>query len=441
MRLHMEKTISRIMISMTVIFLLSFLQYFLPIEPIMQLIPVLLLIFMAYMILIFSNPIILSRIISRIFAPKSLLFILALTSVPIIVSSFSGRVYPVLYGCLMILTLFSIRVILSAVTIEVVLTSYFYASVIAVPVFVILSGRTLFDTIIGNKRLFIFYFHPNLIAFLIGGFIPVQFWKLRTLTKKRLWILTLIFVGSIIIFFSSSRGAMVAILVGVGAIFVVYNIKQIRNGSIILKGRHFFYAAFILVVTLTILIFRPQTINEVLWYFADKLDLFSPYRGLGTGLTGRIDKWNFTLYTLERGSWFLGNGFRSGSADLGFSIDNGYLTLIYEIGLVPALLVMTKYIWFTLSFTLKYLRARTFQETALYLSLVFIMVVFLTNNIVARYLFGLGNPFSLLALFFLLLSRKDLKDRCWIQVKNVGYKKVKGLLIPLKVRQYSEKTS
>jgi len=106
---------------------------------------------------------------------------------------------------------------------------------------------------------------------------------------------------------------------------------------------------------------------------------------------------------------------------LGFSIDNGYLTILYEIGIVPALLIATKYIWVTLSFALKYFRAQTFQDAALYLSLIFIMVVFLTNNMVARYLFGLGNPFSILALFFLLLTRKDLQDNRLIQVKSKGY--------------------
>ena len=422
------------MMLLTIIFLLSFFEYFSPLKPITLLIPVFLIVLLAYTIVIFSNPDRLRRIIGQLFAPEIFLFILGLTLVPISVSSFSGRIDSLLYGCLMILTLFSIRVILSVVSIEEVLSSYFYASVIAIFMFVILSGRTLFDTITGNNRLFVFYFHPNLIAFLIGGFIPVQFWKFRTQTKNRLWILALILIGLIILFFSSSRGSIVAILVGVGTISALYYIKKIRNGSLTLTGRHFIYATFILVVTLTISVLWPQKMNGVLWYIADKLDLFNPYRGIGTGLTGRIDKWNITLYALEHGSWFLGNGFRSGSRDLGFSIDNGYLTLIYEIGIVPSALVIIKYILVTLSFALKYLRAQTFQENALSLSLVFIMVIFLTNNIVARYLFGLGNPFSLLALFFLLLSQGDLKGRGWIQVKIGGYKKVKRLLIPSKMR-------
>jgi hypothetical protein len=188
------------------------------------------------------------------------------------------------------------------------------------------------------------------------------------------------------------------------------------------------------VLAVIVIILWPKIVNKTLWYFAHKLDLFSPRRGLGTGLSGRIDNWNFTLYSLKRGSWFLGNGFRSGTAELGFSIDNGYLTIVYEIGIVPALLVTIKYIWVTLSFALKYFRAQTFQDTALYLSLIFIMVVFLTNNIVARYLFGLGNPFSLLAIFFLLLSRKDLKNKQWMQAKSKQFENVKGSLVTYRIR-------
>jgi hypothetical protein len=36
---------------------------------------------------------------------------------------------------------------------------------------------------------------------------------------------------------------------------------------------------------------------------------------------------------------------------------------------------------------------------------------FLTNNIVARYLFGIGNPVSLLALFFLVLHLDEFRPR------------------------------
>ena len=432
MRLQMEKTIFRMIMSLTVIFLLSFVQYFFPIEPIVQLIPVLLLFFLAYMVLIFSNPVNFSRIIGELFAPKIFLFILAITLVPTIVSLFFGDVYSVLYGCLMMLTLFSIRVILSVVSIEDVLSSYFYASAVAIPIFVIVNVKDLFDAITGNYRLFSFFFHPNLIAFLIVGFIPVQLWKFRTQTKYRFWILVLIFMGLIILFFSSSRGSIVSILAGGTVISAIYYFKQINIGNLKITGRHFLYAIFLSGLGMIIILINPIVVDNFLWYIADKLDLFNPYRGLGTGLTGRIDNWNFTLYSLKHGSWFLGNGFRSGSAELGFSIDNGYLTIVYEIGIIPALLVTIKYIWVTLRFALKYLRAQIFQETALSLSIIFIMVIFLTNNIVARYLFGLGNPFSLLALFFILLFKKDLQGRHWVQNKNLGYMKVKELLNQLR---------
>jgi len=421
MRLQIEKTSSRVMMSLTVVFLLSFLQYFFPIEIVTLLIPVSLLIFLAYTVLIFSKSDRFQRIIGELFAPKIFLFILAITLVPTIVSLFSGDVYSALYGCLMMVTLLSVRVILTVVSIKDVLSSYFYASVIAIPIFVIVNAKDLFTAITGNYRLFSFFYHPNLIAFLIGGFIPVQLWKIRTQTKHRFWILALIFMGLTILFFSSSRGSIVSIIAGGTVISSIYYFKQINIGNLKNAGRHFFYAIFLSGLAIIIIVINPIVVDNILWYIADKLDLFNPYRGLGTGLTGRIDNWNLTIYSLKHGLWFLGNGFRSGSRDLGFSIDNGYLTILYEIGIVPALLIATKYIWVTLSFALKYFRAQTFQDAALYLSLIFIMVVFLTNNMVARYLFGLGNPFSILALFFLLLTRKDLQDNRLIQVKSKGY--------------------
>jgi hypothetical protein len=441
MRFQIGKTKSSIVTLLTVIFLWSFFQYFFPLNHTTLLVPVSLLNLLAYTILIYSNPANFSRIIGEIFAPKTFLFILAVTIVPIIVSSFSGREYSVLYGCLMILTLFSIRAILNVVPIEDILSSFFYASVVAIPIFVIVNAKDLFAAITGNYRLYSFFYHPNLIAFLIGGFIPVQFWKFRTQTKYRIWILALIFMGSIIIFFSSSRGSIVSILTGGSVISAIYYFKQINIGNLKITGKHFFYAIFLSGLAMIIIVINPIVVDNVLWYITDKLAFYHPLRGLDTGVTGRLALWDTTIYALKHGSWILGNGFRSGSRDLGFSIDNGYLTLAYEIGLVPAFLVTTKYIWVTLRFTLKYLRAQTFQESALFHSLIFIMVVFLTNNIVTRYLFGLGNPFSLLGLFFLLLTRKDIEIGHWITEKKLGYKKVKRLLVSSKMERYAEKTS
>jgi len=295
MRLQIEKTSSRVMMSLTVVFLLSFLQYFFPIEIVTLLIPVSLLIFLAYTVLIFSKSDRFQRIIGELFAPKIFLFILAITLVPTIVSLFSGDVYSALYGCLMMVTLLSVRVILTVVSIKDVLSSYFYASVIAIPIFVIVNAKDLFTAITGNYRLFSFFYHPNLIAFLIGGFIPVQLWKIRTQTKHRFWILALIFMGLTILFFSSSRGSIVSIIAGGTVISSIYYFKQINIGNLKNAGRHFFYAIFLSGLAIIIIVINPIVVDNILWYIADKLDLFNPYRGLGTGLTGRIDNWNLAM--------------------------------------------------------------------------------------------------------------------------------------------------
>lgn len=412
---------------LVLVFLLSFLQYFLPIKITTLLVPVSLLTFTAHTAFVFSNPARQGRILTSLLAPGSLFFVLTLPLLPTIVSLFCGRDYSVFYGCLMILTLSAIRVILSVTSIEDVLSSYFYASAIAIPVFTCLAARGLLDAITGDYRLALFSFHPNLIAFLIAGFIPVQLWRFRIASKNKGWISALIFIGLLIVFFSSSRGSIVAILTGTAAVSIVYFIKQISTAELAVARRPLFYAMPVLALATSILIVKPQIISEALSYIADKLDLFSPYRGLNTGLSGRIERWNSTLYALEQGSWLLGNGYRSGSPDLGFSIDNGYLTLVYEIGLFPAIFVTAKYIWVTLRFVLEYLRSEAMEGRALYLSLAFVLVVFLTNNIVVRYLFGVGNPFSLLALFFLLLRRNDIDCGGRLQRKRKRYGKIEML--------------
>lgn len=397
---------------LTLVFLLSYMQYFFEMNLQILLIPISVLMLLGYTTIIFSPKYRLRKIFAKTFAPSNSFFVIALPLIPTITSLFCETWNPALYGFLMIAVLITIRSVLCVVSLEDILLSYFYASVIFLVIFVSISTSSLIEAILMNKRFANFSFHPNLLAFLLVGSIPVHLWVYKIKTKNNRWILILILINATIIFYASSRGSILALLTGLSGISFLSYIKHITNKSRPIKYHHFTKAAvfFILVAILTnVSLYTPHMIDNFSSYVSEILQLNSPYRGLHSGLSGRIDRWDLVLSDLQQGFLLFGNGYRTGSANFGFSIDNGYLTLVYELGIVVAILIVLKYLWVTVYFTLEYLRSKTMRGSALFFSLVFIMIIFLTNNMVARYLFGLGNPFSLLCLFFLVLSRKDIK--------------------------------
>jgi hypothetical protein len=313
----------------------------------------------------------------------------------------------------MIVTLITIRSILCVVSLEDILLSYFYAAVIFLVIFLSISTSNLIEDILMNKRFTILNFHPNLLAFLLVGSIPVYLWVYKIKTKHNWMILILILINVTIVFYASSRGSIVALLAGIAGISLLSYVKNISNKSQKKKRQYFFKVAFFFILASVLMIVSPSMIHvtdSFMSYLSEILQLNNPYRGLHSGLSGRIDRWDLALKDLEHSSLLLGNGYRTGNVKLGFSIDNGYLTLVYETGIFVTIFIVLKYLWVTVSFIREYLRSKTARSSAFFFSIIFIMGVFLINNIVARYLFGLGNPFSLLCLFFLVISRKDIDD-------------------------------
>jgi len=111
----------------------------------------------------------------------------------------------------------------------------------------------------------------------------------------------------------------------------------------------------------------------------------------------------------------IASGYRTGGeAQLGFSIDNGYLTLLFEVGLAGTLIIVSLYVR---ALTIALRECLNNRDERHYVGLGFsvFLIFVLTNNVVARYLFGMGNPVSILALIAIVASREDYnqrEDRC-----------------------------
>ena len=393
---------------LTLVFLLSYIQYLFEISIEILLVPISVLILLGYTLIIFSPEFRLRKILSNILSPTNFFFVIALPLISTTASLYCENRDPALYGLFMTTTLITIRGILCIVKLEDILKCYFYASVLFIAIYISISLPDLINAILMNHRFYNFSFHPNLLAFILVGSIPVQLWVYKTITNHKLWILVLILFNISIIFYASSRGSIVALLTGIFGISILGYTKRCISLSHN-KFRKYFWKPVVIFFLITI-VATVSLINHdrLVSYVYEILEINSPYRGLNSGLSGRINRWSLTLDDLKHGSLFFGNGYRTGSDLLGFSIDNGYLTLIYEMGAFVSIFVVIKYLWVTVYFARNYLRSFNIRDDALFFSLTFIMIIFLTNNIVVRYLFGMGNPFSLLCLFFFVLSNKDI---------------------------------
>jgi hypothetical protein len=128
---------------------------------------------------------------------------------------------------------------------------------------------------------------------------------------------------------------------------------------------------------------------------------------LDSGFTGRTTGWATVLNILPKTSWLWGNGYRTSDEDFQFSVDNGYLAGIYELGAFSAIITAAKYLLVLRLFSLAYASAQS-GSVPLLLALASTMVIFLANAFVHRVFFGGGDPASLLALFIFVSNREDV---------------------------------
>jgi O-antigen ligase len=135
--------------------------------------------------------------------------------------------------------------------------------------------------------------------------------------------------------------------------------------------------------------------------FSDIFLLNDEYRGLDSGFSGRDIRWNAAI-----NSWFdnylFGIGFGESTNFLGYTIDNAYLSALLELGLFGFSLYISLIIF---SLYLSFTRKSKFN-------LVFLLVYAIYGIFEKRY-FSVGNPYSIMFIFVLILSAsKKLEMKC-----------------------------
>jgi hypothetical protein len=388
-------TISRTLIlrwGLVLVFVLSYLVFFQELEPITQAIPVFTFLAVAGLALLRPGAVRKTSAEDRL----SAYFLLAVVPVLTLASSaLSERDITLRYWALLTSTLVAARIIGRSMPMRDVLHAFASAGQISIGILLVFG----FDELVRPGRLAAFELTPNLISFLAAGFGFAQLAAPRRNVFQKALVIATIGICAWFVYAATSRGTVVAVVVSVIlACFLRFykrgfTTKRMLVGSI--TGTSLLLASLIV------------PLGPVYDFIDEHLELSSPYRGLDTGLTGRIAVWRSVLEVLKDGSWLSGNGLRS-TDQIAYDIntvDNGYLVLLYEAGVVPAIGICLLYLTHTSRVIRNYLRSRDTEDSRGLMALVLVTIAFFTNNLTARYLFGMGNPYSLMMLVFLAAPR------------------------------------
>jgi len=401
---------------LALVFFLSFLQFCFERSDVVRLIPVSALLAGATVVLLVRPRETVRAILTSAVRPTTVLTISVVCFPPLLSSLYRGSSYPILYALAMVVTLVAARILLSAVGIEGLLLSFFYATTVSI---LIVVGMTFSDllTATGSKRYAPLYFEPNRISFFVASSIPTQLWFAARRRKKYVLLLSALCV--FIILAASSRGSSAALVIGGAVAAALYVVRLIRQHSFGMSRKSLAgILALLFLLTGFAAIDEPafETGGNYIW---TKMELDSRDRGLHSGFTGRANGWLILLDVFEKTSWWSGNGYRSTDEDFGFPVDNGYLSTVYELGLLSTTIVVAKYLVIICWVSIIYVTTRSTRDTCLLTSVV-TLVIFLANAFVLRVMFGCGDPVSLLALLWFVSSRQDA---CANQPPVISYSK------------------
>jgi O-antigen ligase len=176
-----------------------------------------------------------------------------------------------------------------------------------------------------------------------------------------------------------------------------------------LRVRHLHIIVVLLAIPLVVFfMLQHDRIGRMASFLNEFLSLSTSQRGLKSGLSGRTSIWDIAFRLLRtHNRWLFGFGYRAGDRMVG-TIDNGYIQLLFESGLIAGSLIFGSMLRV---FYLLWHASRPRENNAwtrYYMMLWCLMIVYFLNNISARYLFSFGSPFSLCVLCLMAASRQEL---------------------------------
>jgi O-antigen ligase len=398
-------------IVLALVFTLSFIIYFAPALTVsLQLAPL-----VAFAALVFCKALSADSLITALagFLEIDGLLYVVFLSVLMLVSSFeSSYGEAIQFALLLSICLLLARIYMTLVPIREVLEAFYWSAIVSMLIFLPLSFSTLIQSAMTLERLKAFNFHPNGLALQLSAYICVMIWKVMTGGRfAKIFSGAIASVCIVIIFLTSSRGAIVGVLAGAGfaiCIVLANAVKQDRKKTLRSVGM-----VLALLAAGTVVLQNVESIKEAYEVVDHLLALSTSDRGLDSGMTGRVDIWHEVLRAVSDGSWLFGHGVRSSDAVWSYDpkIDNSYLVILYDMGIVPLSLITWRFVTVLGRTTRNCFGTIDDDEKKLQLACGMFLVVLLVTSIVERSLFAVGNPFSLLAFLFFVTPTRCLEMR------------------------------
>jgi O-antigen ligase len=384
---------------LTLVFTLSFLTYMAPdLSESVQLAPLALFAGLVFFKVLWSESIL--NAVWSLFELDGLVYVLFIALLAIAPSLASASTKLIEMALIIISCLILARLYMTVVPVREVFEAYFLSGILSIALFIPLSLAGFLKSLQTLERFSAFNFHPNLLAFLLAGYFCAMVWKFLG-GDWRMKILTGLigFACLVIIFFASSRGSIVGILVGglfAAGIVIAGAAKEVRKKVL--------WSALLAAAAMLglFLIVQNHVWAQQSSAFVDQvLQLTQEDRGIDSGFSGRFYTWRAALRVFSDGTWLLGHGIRSSdSMSEGNWIDNSYLVVLYETGLVSLCLITWRFLQILRRFSSGYLHSTNELQRRLWLACAMLLAVFLVNNMVSRHLFSVGNPYSLVVLLF-----------------------------------------
>lgn len=323
------------------------------------------------------------------------------------ISYISHDSYSITYGLVFILVIFCARLVVQEIGMAAVLRAYSQAAILTVCFLLTFDiRRVLAGT---SARFSTSGVHPNLVGFILGGFLPIIVWRAleyRVRWKKRAAVFLAV-MTFLIIFFTGSRGTLSAIF-GAALLLVLRALVFERWLSHIRISHSLVVAILAAMPILMVLLVQHNRIGHFLDFLVSTLQLTSSQRGINSGFSGRTYIWHIALYILRaENRWLIGFGYRAGDRLVG-TIDNGYIQLLFESGLIAGGIILGSIVRVLV---LVWRAAGLAQNGAwrrYYTVLWCMIVIYLMNNVSTRYLFSFGSSFSLCVICMMTCSRREL---------------------------------
>ena len=322
----------------------------------------------------------------------------AITLLALIGSIYSQDIQSCIYSLVFFVTWVSLLVILQHYTMPQLLRSFAYGAVASVLIYLVASGFQIKGAlaVTGNsmttedRATGPFLSNFNLIAHTMAAFtiLTVLLAPSEKKMGKIIFYATAAF-AFLIMLSTASRGGLVALICALTiTFFITY------RGSI--KHILFFFAS-IFAAGIFVAIFESQYIDR----FILIMDINSSHRGIDSGFSGRQQLWAtvFSQFFTMNIPFFWGGGFRNAwLSNFVLAVDNGYIVTIAETGFISLVVICSR----LGSILMKSGRRIGRTPNTMDMVIVGLVTFILIESIVARYFLAIGNPVSLIILFFIV---------------------------------------